>query len=727
MTEPIMEEIPCIFFSDVAAAEDMESSHLKRQEQREVQVEEGRHNKNPCLDKHVLLSPPTSESTCTLGTSEHFKVGRFHEIDHSKLLPISPFQLKSVRIVMVSDIGEHLMSLRYPSLHSLRAHFSDQNFEKPNRKKIPALDEMYMMGFDFATKALKRSIPTEEFSQKRNSWSFWVSSPSIENIRGYENPPALSDAANSNLVSKQGSCWSQLRFPGMMQWGQRRHVRFLGRHEEHKIESLPELCKEKGVSVEHREGTNEKGRQKGEEETEAAKAGSFGAMRMTRQCKRNNQNMSSSSRAKICKKPRNDTKKKQLVVYSKNERKVSINRWSAERYNLAEENILKVMKAKGAVYGNPILRPDLRSEARKHIGDTGLLDHLLKHMAGKVAPGGVERFRRRHNAEGAMEYWLESADLVDIRKEAGIRDPYWTPPPGWKLGDSISQDYVTSRELREINEEILKLKQDMRKLVAKKGEEALVIVTTPSSCSSSLHFEDHGSLVPKQEIYVELLSKKVEIEEQLKKISQTLIGMEEQLGLPKPTILELIMSKSVTPSPLLPESTSVAENKGGETRKEKKGNNNEETKLAHTQIQENNTAEDKEAKIERLERGFQICKPQGTFVWSNLGVSPHVVANHDDQTVVPTPSSASFSTTSAVKIISEPHAQDLQLLTPNPPSPVKPLAERCPVSTTTLTHVTGPFSPCLSLPLGIPRSQITITTQNASSINLNEAPLTPEY
>ncbi|CAL9008445.1 unnamed protein product, partial [Prunus brigantina] len=40
----------------------------------------------------------------------------------------------------------------------------------------------------------------------------------------------------------------------------------------------------------------------------------------------------------------------------------------------AEES---VMKAKGAKFGTPILRPALRSEARKLIGDTGLLDHLL--------------------------------------------------------------------------------------------------------------------------------------------------------------------------------------------------------------------------------------------------------------------------------------------------------------------------------------------------------------
>lgn len=121
--------------------------------------------------------------------------------------------------------------------------------------------------------------------------------------------------------------------------------------------------------------------------------------------------------------------------------------------------MLKIMRAKGAVFGNPILRPALRAEARKLIGDTGLLDHLLKHMAGKVAPGGVDRFRRRHNADGAMEYWLESADLINIRKEVGVQDPYWTPPPGWKLGDNPTQDPICSREIKELHEEIAEIKK----------------------------------------------------------------------------------------------------------------------------------------------------------------------------------------------------------------------------------------------------------------------------
>ncbi|XP_047170203.1 protein DYAD [Vigna umbellata] len=532
----IVEQSPCGFVA-AGTDEDMRSSHLKRQEKSDAHVDEDRSKKSPCLDKHVLLFPPASESTSAIGAWEHFKVGLFHEIDHTRLSPISPVQLKSVRIVMVSDIGVHLVSLRYPSLQSLRMHFSDQNFGKQDGKTIPALDEKYVMGMDFAIKALSRSIPTEEFAQRRNSWSFWVS-PSKENTQDAENP-ALTDAARS-LISKQGSCWTQLKSTGMMQWGKRRQVRFLGRHEEAKVQSLPEPRKGKMASVELREGTSEKKRKKGEEEMEATKEESFGDMRMTRQCRQSHQNVSSSG-VKKSKKAKNDPKKQQLVLYNKNKRKISIGRWSAERYiisfsfsfiqmivlyMMAEENMLKVMKEKRAAYGNPILRPDLRSEARKYIGDTGLLDHLLKHMAGKVAPGGAERFRRRHNAEGAMEYWLESADLVEMRKEAGVQDPYWTPSPGWKLGDSISQDYVTGSELREIKEEILKLKQDMRELAMKKGEEVLAIETTPSSCLSSLNSEDYGSLAPKEEIYAELVSKKAKIEEQLKEISVTLSCME---------------------------------------------------------------------------------------------------------------------------------------------------------------------------------------------------------
>ena len=74
------------------------------------------------------------------------------------------------------------------------------------------------------------------------------------------------------------------------------------------------------------------------------------------------------------------------------------------RYKAAQLKLLQIMHDKGAIPGKPLLRPALREEARKHIGDTGLLDHLLKHMTNTVISNG-QRFRRRHNSEGAMEYW----------------------------------------------------------------------------------------------------------------------------------------------------------------------------------------------------------------------------------------------------------------------------------------------------------------------------------
>lgn len=185
--------------------------------------------------------------------------------------------------------------------------------------------------------------------------------------------------------------------------------------------------------------------------------------------------------------------------------------------------------------------------------------------------------------------------------------------------------------------------------------------------------------------------------------------MQEQLGMLKPTVVEeQIMSESLTPLALLSGPTiSLTENIGEETTEVKKGNNDKETKSA---------------KIDRLKSSFQICKPKGTFKWPNMSLSPHVVANLDEHTVVPTPTSASSFTTSVPKLVSKSHT--LPLFIPSPSFPVKPLAERRPMSTATLANVTGPFSPHHSPPLKSPKSTFTTTsTNNASSINLNESPL----
>ncbi|KAK1366866.1 hypothetical protein POM88_042427 [Heracleum sosnowskyi] len=86
---------------------------------------------------------------------------------------------------------------------------------------------------------------------------------------------------------------------------------------------------------------------------------------------------------------------------------------------LPENKLLEVMKLMGAPFKGLIQRPDLRLEANNMIANRG----------------GAACFRRRHNADGEMEY-----DLVKVEKKSGMQYPYRTPPPGWTLGDCLSQD-----------------------------------------------------------------------------------------------------------------------------------------------------------------------------------------------------------------------------------------------------------------------------------------------
>ena len=128
---------------------------------------------------------------------------------------------------------------------------------------------------------------------------------------------------------------------------------------------------------------------------------------------------------------------------------------------------MDVLKEKGASFDAPVSRAELRASARGKIGDTGLLDHLLKHIDGNVTPGGADRFRRCHDTEGTMQYWLESADLLKIKRESGVPDPNWVPPPWWKLQgangvikiESGVDDDEPSASTSELKEEMDRMKR----------------------------------------------------------------------------------------------------------------------------------------------------------------------------------------------------------------------------------------------------------------------------
>lgn len=159
-------------------------------------------------------------------------------------------------------------------------------------------------------------------------------------------------------------------------------------------------------------------------------------------------------------------------------------RWSKERYAMAETKLVEIMHQMGARVGSPIGRHTVREEARKHIGDTGLLDHLLKHMVGELVGDCSVRLRRRHNAEGAMEYWLEPGEWAEMRRDAGVKDPFWVPPPGWKRGDGTAPcpcGEECDREASKLGEEVAAVKRDYESLMEWKNRAEEEMVSMSSS------------------------------------------------------------------------------------------------------------------------------------------------------------------------------------------------------------------------------------------------------
>lgn len=108
----------------------------------------------------------------------------------------------------------------------------------------------------------------------------------------------------------------------------------------------------------------------------------------------------------------------EIAVQGSKTPKSKYGRWTAERYNSAQSSLVAILRQLGA--GSPhkaILRPLLREEARKVIGDTGLLDHLLRHLTDQVVSEHGEKLRRRHNREGHMEYWLQDPGAAVVEEE----------------------------------------------------------------------------------------------------------------------------------------------------------------------------------------------------------------------------------------------------------------------------------------------------------------------
>ncbi|KAJ6342039.1 hypothetical protein OIU78_010058 [Salix suchowensis] len=674
--------------------------------------------------------------------AEHIKLSSVYELDHTKLPPSSPDQLYKIRVVMVNEKTRMGVSLRFPSIYSLRSYLNETEHtnKKDMRKRLPAFDDKYMIGSEVAAEALYRRISFQEIADKSSSWSFWVlQNPSVSPQKVSDSPRR---SANVNVGARKLSLISELNGIGVVKWGKRRQVRFLAKQ----VEDNREIV---AVSNDVVKGEEEKDNDGGddteeEEEEEDVKVEVNKSREAKRKlCKRKGQGESGSKSSPKKKRPKSE-KKNRIAVNKQKKNKVirkSIDRWSAERYKMAEVSIFKVMKEQNAVFRNPILRPGLRAEARKLIGDTGLLDHLLKHMAGKVAPGGEERFRRRHNADGAMEYWLEKANLVDIRKEAGVQDPYWTPSPGWKPGDNPTRDPVCAREIKELRKEIDKLKREM---VSRKYEKELAIMAVPLSSPTGQDMEHGSLLIPLEEMYIDLVNKKVKMEEQLVGISRCLCGMEEEMKLLKSRVKKSNRTGSTERPAFFMGSTELT-TPAGSGRKGKEVIYREKEamvlrELAQEQCQSSAGGnispttksaappEDRTAKIERLKSGFRICKPQGSFLWPDMTTStphPQVAAHLQDLIAVHTPPSVSSTSPKQSYLLFTPPSQTHG---PRQASPVMASAERRSVI---VPQSTGSKTPITCSPLDrmihsqYEKSSISTSTTINSTIktpliNLNE-------
>ncbi|KAL8539537.1 hypothetical protein ACS0TY_001227 [Phlomoides rotata] len=717
-------------------------------------------------DTHFLYSEDDGNKSLM---QNHIEAGYLYEVDHANLPPRTPVQLRSIRVVMVCERTDVNVTVRFPSMESLRVFFN-----YTTRETHPTLDEMFVMGSVLAEKVLFRLIPEVVFTEQKGSIGFWL-------INSSDN-----DKDNVVVTQKKGSCLSEaLKGNGMVRWGVRRQVKYLGRHKsdgnvQNSYSSfvngvLEESQMELGASFDERgksgeeekegdgddggfddvfedEGEEEEDDEEKEEEEEVRekiKEETNKNLKRKRYSFRNlGTRKSKKAKLEIIRKQKQQKTQNTIQVKKKKKRmrlkeeliqRDPKERWSAERYKLAEKNLLVVMKQERATAEKPILRPQLRAEARKMIGDTGLLDHLLKHMAGKIAPGGEERFRRRHNPDGAMEYWLESADLVSIRKEAGVTDAYWVPPPGWKPGDSPTQDPICARELKLLRDDISSIRRDLELRAANMRllEEEVARLRRELEISSNRRREENQAITAvsnrseisqKLDLLVSSLeNSKCDLEahvslekykEQLMVISDFVKEIEDKIQKLAPKQVGEI-SKAAS-SFIVQEVTEMRE-KGGVEREAK---SKQEQVQALTTVDERETLqfgkgkdenksqieEEKAAKIKRLKSGFRICKPQGTFLWPDMvkdinssnSCSSNMMSTTQQvfvQVEVPTPPSVSSSTAAAPPLYHH-HYQ---------PPVVKPVAEKRAVTVTVSTLSKVP-------------NYDSISTTTTPLVDLNDAP-----
>nr|CAB3498721.1 unnamed protein product [Digitaria exilis] len=513
------------------------------------------------------------------------------------------------------------VTVKFPSLQALRSFFSSY----PTSGTVPELDERFVMSSNHAARILRRQVAEEEVDGEVHQDSFWLVKPGLYDFAASRQaPPPAPPAAKMAPVTN--SCLlTTLKCDGAG-WGMRRRVRYIGRHRD-------EAPKEVGVDGYDTEVSVREDQQR---------LATLEVKRSERNCKRKRVAEGSSKNKRRDEGKTNHKVKGGSKKSSKKEKKRTVeskdgdprhgkDRWSAERYAAAERSLLDIMRSRGARSGAPVMRQVLREEARKHIGDTGLLDHLLKHMAGRVPEGSAHRFRRRHNADGAMEYWLEPAELAEVRRQAGVSDPYWVPPPGWKPGDDVSLvagDLLVKRHVEELIEEVNGVKRQMEQLVSKDGDfdAERAYCSLKEKCQSVVRANEKlekqvfslkgmcenvvqmNSALKKEvlsfkEKYEHVADKNDKLEEQINSLSSSFLSFKDQLVLALKT--ETARQMGLAPSD---------ENQEDAPRTAVYlASSDQMTSRADSTV-----IQGVPDRPTRKKSSFRVCKPQGTFLWPSM-------------------------------------------------------------------------------------------------------------
>ncbi|KAM0894311.1 hypothetical protein ACQ4PT_024579 [Festuca glaucescens] len=572
-------------------------------------------------------SSPLSRQSLSTPVVATYHAGGFYEIDHGMLPPRTPIHLKSIRVVKVSEYTSLDVTVSFPSLLALRSFFS--SFPAPSAG--PELDERFVMSSNHAARILGRRVAEQELEGEMHQDSFWLVNPCLFDFSASSHPANLPDALSSPEAppaqpkAPAPSCrlLATLKCDGAG-WGVRRRIRYIGRHrDDSKEASIGGYETEASVREQQRPVQQEDNRS------------SVCGKRKRDEAESNSDKPSRERRAKKTYKSPKKQKKRHVESKDGDPRRGK-ERWSAERYAAAERSLLEIMRSSGARLGAPVMRQALRDQARKRIGDTGLLDHLLKHMAGRVPDGSTERFRRRHNADGAMEYWLEPADLAEVRREAGVSDPYWVPPPGWKPGDDVSPvagDLLVKRQVEELAEELNDVKRHMEQLssnMVELGNEAKseaeqaysswkekyqkVVKANEKIEKQVFSLKDtyenviHKNSKLKKEVrslkdkYEFVVEKNDKLEEQMASLSSSFLSLKEQF----------MLSSNGDKLKMAIDQVPVAHNDGKQAIAIG-GNSGQTSQRADVTV-----VHDGEKRTTR-KSNFCICKPQGTFLWPSTG------------------------------------------------------------------------------------------------------------